>query len=988
MKTILLSGSASELWSGVQRPGLIVAGLLALLCLGTARAATDCAQVSMPTTQCEALLEFWQSTGGSAWADATSNQWGVSNTPCRDWAGVSCNRSGLVTHLERSAQNLTGTLLASISQLTELQALYLGQNHLTGPLPTTLGDLVQLTDLALEKNQIVGSVPTTLTQLTALSSLDLSYNGLFSDNASLISFLNGLQSDWQATQTVPPALKLVEQVGPHSLLIHWNPILYTADAGYYQAFYAETSTGPYLAASGVTADKTIDNYQVDNLTAGKTYYFQARSYTAPHSPQENEITSGFRGIASGVLGLQAPIEVFATPVTGSDSQIEIHWQDAANQATTGFAITRLPDNQTWQVAGSLSSDVDRGLSCQTSYSYQISAIGATGESPASSSNTVTLPCATPAFDLLLSTSSGDTPLTSGQLLDFGSNTAGASIPMRLLLRNEGQGVLYLSPPVVPDGFSLSGSFPAELAAGQQLQALLQFTAQTVGSYSGTLAFPSNDATLSPFKLDLQGTLVSASSSAIYQEIPVDISLNQRQIATGLAADSLVGVLDVTVGYLWVSGAESHSSSGDSLSGGNHRYSLVGELPDHVAFHIDDQRLLTSRVLSYPQQSLYRIRIRVQNDAGYAFEKEFSIQVTPAAQTATGLSLSNQTISEQQPAGTAIGWFTTVGATADTTLSYSLVAGEGDTDNQAFVISDNLLLSAQVFDYATQSSHSLRVQSQDSSGHTLSAAFVIQVLPISEAIQAFSVGWRHQCVLRQNNGLACEGWDNLKQRQVPTSLNFSRLSSGTNHSCALRLDGTLACWGDNRFGQTQVPAGSDFIQVSAGGSHSCALKRDGSAQCWGYNFEKQSNPVSNTRFVQISAGGFHTCALTQEAGLQCWGGNNYGQANPPSAQDFVQVSSGDYHSCALHKNGAVSCWGDNHYGQAQSPAGQGYLQVSAGEDHSCALTTAGVAQCWGSNSQGQSMPPTGGHYRSLSVGGQLSCGLGDDSRLVCWGRATK
>jgi len=66
------------------------------------------------------------------------------------------------------------------------------------------------------------------------------------------------------------------------------------------------------------------------------------------------------------------------------------------------------------------------------------------------------------------------------------------------------------------------------------------------------------------------------------------------------------------------------------------------------------------------------------------------------------------------------------------FTYSLVSGAGDTDNSAFSITGNQLLSAQVFDYETKDSYSIRIRVTDQGGLWYEESFVISILDVNDA----------------------------------------------------------------------------------------------------------------------------------------------------------------------------------------------------------------------------------------------------------------
>ena len=145
----------------------------------------------IPQTECEALVAFFNSTGGSDWLQRDG--WLVSNTPCA-WFGVTC-QSGHIVQLHLPANELTGLLPDQLSVLSALQKLTLAgsaagpTNHLAGGIPPALGSLASLQLLDLSFNQLSGSLPPELATLTNLQTLNVAGNQL---NGTLPETLTGL----------------------------------------------------------------------------------------------------------------------------------------------------------------------------------------------------------------------------------------------------------------------------------------------------------------------------------------------------------------------------------------------------------------------------------------------------------------------------------------------------------------------------------------------------------------------------------------------------------------------------------------------------------------------------------------------------------------------------------------------------------------------------------------------------------------------------
>jgi len=98
---------------------------------------------------------------------------------------------------------------------------------------------------------------------------------------------------------------------------------------------------------------------------------------------------------------------------------------------------------------------------------------------------------------------------------------------------------------------------------------------------------------------------------------------------------------------------------------------------------------------------------------------------------TDISLSNSSVAENQPSGTAVGDFSTTDADTGDTFIYSLVSGEGDDDNGAFTIADSQLQTVASFDYETKNSYLIRVRTTDSGVLYYEEAFNITVTNVND-----------------------------------------------------------------------------------------------------------------------------------------------------------------------------------------------------------------------------------------------------------------
>lgn len=98
---------------------------------------------------------------------------------------------------------------------------------------------------------------------------------------------------------------------------------------------------------------------------------------------------------------------------------------------------------------------------------------------------------------------------------------------------------------------------------------------------------------------------------------------------------------------------------------------------------------------------------------------------------TDIVLSNDSLLENQPAGTTVGAFTTTDPDMGNTFTYTLVNGTGSTDNASFQIAGSDLLTGAVFNFEAKNSYSIRVRSTDNTNLYMEKAFTISVTDVNE-----------------------------------------------------------------------------------------------------------------------------------------------------------------------------------------------------------------------------------------------------------------
>ncbi len=151
---------------------------------------TFCDGVSeIPTTECNALVDLYNSTNGANWTNHTD--WLVTTTPC-SWHGIGCDL-GHVLHLYLGANNLSGSIPTSIGNLSGLLEIFFYGNNLSGSIPTSMGSLLSLQVLNMGFNSLSGSIPLSLGSLTNLQDLRLNTNQLINNIPLSLGSLSNLK---------------------------------------------------------------------------------------------------------------------------------------------------------------------------------------------------------------------------------------------------------------------------------------------------------------------------------------------------------------------------------------------------------------------------------------------------------------------------------------------------------------------------------------------------------------------------------------------------------------------------------------------------------------------------------------------------------------------------------------------------------------------------------------------------------------------------
>lgn len=160
--------------------------------------------------------------------------------------------------------------------------------------------------------------------------------------------------------------------------------------------------------------------------------------------------------------------------------------------------------------------------------------------------------------------------------------------------------------------------------------------------------------------------------------------------------------------------------------------------DNNSFAIEGNSLRAPNPFDYETKSSYSIRIRSTDQGGLFTEKQFTITVADVNEAPTNLFLSAASIVENAGANAIVGTLSSTDPDANSSFTYSLVNGTGDTDNGAFNIHEGSLRATNSLDFESKSSYSVRIRTMDQGGRYLEKPFTITVTNANDAPTAISL----------------------------------------------------------------------------------------------------------------------------------------------------------------------------------------------------------------------------------------------------------
>lgn len=196
------------------------------------------------------------------------------------------------------------------------------------------------------------------------------------------------------------------------------------------------------------------------------------------------------------------------------------------------------------------------------------------------------------------------------------------------------------------------------------------------------------------------------------ESPSDILLSNNSVRENEPISTQVGA------FTMVDQDENETATFRLVTGANST--------DNALFSISQNILFTESILDFETKANYSIRVEVEDKGGLKFTRTFNISAVDVNDAPTDIALTLQKVPENRPIGTLVGIMTSTDQDKDEQFTYTLVAGNGDSNNESFRIVNSELQTNTTFNFEQKSTYSIRMRSRDRAGATFDKVFTITI----------------------------------------------------------------------------------------------------------------------------------------------------------------------------------------------------------------------------------------------------------------------
>lgn len=188
-------------------------------------------------------------------------------------------------------------------------------------------------------------------------------------------------------------------------------------------------------------------------------------------------------------------------------------------------------------------------------------------------------------------------------------------------------------------------------------------------------------------------------------------------------------------YFWIKNAEAGASDNEFFQAKVDGVELFhADLSDLLTYA--DYTLVTVDAGAYDDGGVHTLAFTSTSSDGHSVSYLLDdIAICPAVvsnQPPTSINLTAAALEENQPVGTSAGTLSAVDVDPSDTHNFTLVSGEGATDNGLFNIAGNILQTNAVLDFETKSNYSVRVRATDPGSLWVEQALAVNIANVNEA----------------------------------------------------------------------------------------------------------------------------------------------------------------------------------------------------------------------------------------------------------------
>lgn len=667
--------------------------------------------------------------------------------------------------------NLPDTIPAELQSLTKLETLSLNQNNLSGEIPEELSNLTNITELDLGSNNLEGSIPVELCQLTTLTLLHLYGNDL-SDTipgqiGQLVNLVELNLSDNQLTGEIPTELKNLTTLSDLNLLS--NNL-----SGSIPAEIGEITTLTTLYLSENSLSDTIPG-EIGNI-ANLTYLLLNSNALEGEIPEEignitnlenidlrNNQLAGSVPKEIGTLNSLSELLLSDNLLSGTLPDELVNLTNLEELAIDNNQFTSIPDlsatafeTEGLQVANNLltyeSLEPNAAhLTVASQYSPQGDLTISPDEYNIDYGNelriTATIGGTYNQYLWYKGTEEVTVDANSNEYVDasmtdedegtYSCEVSNTLLPYLTFTSNEldvnllNHAPVFFNNAIMDATEDISWSFDVSATDVEQASVTLAasekpgwLTLTDNGNNSITLSgTPDND------DVGLNKLLITADDGIISNPIELILTFNVINVndaptnillsSTGINENLLAGTVIAII------------STEDVDVGDTHIYSFSDMIPnaENDEFIIVGDTLKSNAEFDFESQEEYMIGIISTDSEGESIgPMGFTITINNTNDYPTLLTISADTIAENEPVGTVVGIFSVVDPDVSDTHIYTFSTYDGivDADNSSFQINGDTLKSYLTFDYETEPEQRIYIKVEDKNGGYLYKAFTIEV----------------------------------------------------------------------------------------------------------------------------------------------------------------------------------------------------------------------------------------------------------------------